>query len=228
MLQADAQLPAPRAAIAWASVAPLVLLGRFGLIDSVADLDRDIAGCIGTLAVRIEELSPPATPAEGPKAIAGGRPPANVVQSITRRIGRTLPLIYGAGPVGAGAAYRWKCQINENAKTPAFFNSSPELLYNEICGWGQHGDLTRQVFTAVHLRHGFESERSRRSFEFLDELQREVVGSVIEVVARGDSRLAQLFDLVLIGDLVSLALAAREGVDPGPVPIMEDLARRLR
>ena len=27
----------------------------------------------------------------------------------------------------------------------------PELCHNEICGWGQHGDVTRQVFTLVPL-----------------------------------------------------------------------------
>jgi len=24
---------------------------------------------------------------------------------------------------------------------------------NDICGWGQHGDITRQLFTIVNLRH---------------------------------------------------------------------------
>jgi hypothetical protein len=33
---------------------------------------------------------------------------------------------------------------------------------------------------------------------------------------------------VLVGDFVSLHLAAREGVDPGPVPVLEDLKHRLR
>ena len=33
----------------------------------------------------------------------------------------------------------------------------------------------------------------------------------------------QLFDLVLIGDVVAITLAANEGVDPGPIPVLEDL-----
>ena len=41
---------------------------------------------------------------------------------LARRIGRTIPLIYGGGPIGAVAAARWKCQVNENAKAPAFAN----------------------------------------------------------------------------------------------------------
>ena len=32
---------------------------------------------------------------------------------------------------------------------------------------------------------------------------------------------------MLIGDFVSLHLAAREGIDPGPVPVLDELKRRL-
>ena len=60
---------------------------------------------------------------------------------------------------------RWKCDVNENAKAPAFWAAHPELDHNEICGWGQHGDVTRQLFTLVELRHGFEHERLAPRFD---------------------------------------------------------------
>ena len=63
------------------------------------------------------------------------------------------------------AATRWKTQVNENAKVPAFANAMPELCHNEICGWGQHGDLTRQVFQLVLLRHDDEHPQDTRRFE---------------------------------------------------------------
>ena len=40
-------------------------------------------------------------------------------------------------------------------------------------------------------------------------------------------RLAQLFDLVFLGDIVSLLLATQEGLDPGPTPTRDDLVSRL-
>ena len=97
---------------------------------------------------------------------------ANPAREIARRIDRTIPLIYGGGALGAVAAYRWKCDVNENAKAPAFWNAYPELDHNEICGWGQHGDVTRQVFTLVELRHGFEHERLAPRFAITTELDR--------------------------------------------------------
>jgi len=90
---------------------------------------------------------------------------ANHAREIARQIGRTIPLIYGGGALGAVAAYRWKCDVNENAKAPAFWNTYPELDHNEICAWGQHGDVTRQLLTLVELRHGFEHDRLRLRFD---------------------------------------------------------------
>jgi glucose/mannose-6-phosphate isomerase len=56
---------------------------------------------------------------------------------------------------------------------------------------------------------------------------REVVADVIEVHAEGDGDLAQLLDLVLFGDYVSLWMAVGAGIDPGPVPILGELKEAL-
>ena len=45
--------------------------------------------------------------------------------------------------------------------------------------------------------------------------------------AKGEGALAQLFDLILLGDLVSLQMAANEDVDPGPVPVLDEIKQRL-
>jgi glucose/mannose-6-phosphate isomerase len=47
------------------------------------------------------------------------------------------------------------------------------------------------------------------------------------VMAEGEGPLAQLFDLILFGDFVSLHLAAQEGIDPGPVPILDEIKAAL-
>jgi glucose/mannose-6-phosphate isomerase len=153
--------------------------------------------------------------------------PANLAANLARAIGRTIPLVYGGGAVGAVAAQRWKAQCNENAKVPAFANRVPELCHNEVAGWGQHGDVTRQVLTLVELRHDFEHPQIGRRFELVNELVEEVVGSIHRVDAEGDGALAQLFDLVLVGDMVSLHLAFDAGVDPGPIPALEHVKQGL-
>ena len=117
--------------------------------------------------------------------------------------------------------------MQENAKTPAFASLQPELCHNEVAGWGQDGDVTRQVLTLVTLRHDGEHPEIARRFELVAEIMEEVVGDVVVVRTEATDDIARFFDLALFGDLVSLHLAGREGVDPGPVPVLGEIKQRL-
>jgi glucose/mannose-6-phosphate isomerase len=152
---------------------------------------------------------------------------ANPAREIARRIGRTIPLIHAGGHLGAVAAMRWKADVNENAKSPAYWAAHPELDHNEICGFGQHGDVTRQLLTLVELRHGGEHERLLPRFDYARGLLEECVASVIRVDAEGEGRLAQLLDLMYVGDWTSCYLALDNDVDPGPVDAIAGLKAAL-
>ena len=117
--------------------------------------------------------------------------------------------------------------MNENAKVPAFWNTQPELCHNEVSGWGQHGDVTRQVITLVGLRHDFEHPQVMHRFELTYRLLDEVVAGIEEVQAEGEGELAQLLDLILVGDVTSIQLALQEGVDPGPIPAQDQIKHAL-
>ena len=118
-----------------------------------------------------------------------------------------------AGPgIGAAAAYRWKCQLNENAKVPAFAAELPEAGHNEIVGWEDAASFGR--FAAVFLEDPDAGERLAARIE----LTAEIVGSeaaVVERVApRGATRVQRLVSHVALGDLVSLYAAVLRGADP--------------
>jgi glucose/mannose-6-phosphate isomerase len=122
-----------------------------------------------------------------------------------------VPVIAGA-EVAAAAAYRWKCQINENAGQPAFASALPELDHNEIVGWPAAGEHAR--FSAVVLEDPGAHPRNVLRVE-LTAGAAEAGAEVVErVAARGESRLERLVSLVLLGDLVSLYLAVLRGKDP--------------
>jgi glucose/mannose-6-phosphate isomerase len=154
-------------------------------------------------------------------------PSRNPARELARRIDRTIPIVYGAGGFGGVAAMRWKSSINENAKSPAFWNVYPELDHNEVCGWGQHGDVTRQVFTLVELHHGMEHPQLERRMTATRELIEEALHQVITVDAEGEGRLAQLLDLIYLGDWTSYYLALANDVDPGPIDAVTQLKARL-
>ncbi len=201
-------IPQPRAALGAMAIPPLVLLEEIGLFPGALQW---VDQAVGQLRRRRDQLVRPGSMAE----------------ELARRIGRTIPLVHSSGDLGAAAALRWKAQCNENAKCPAFFNVYPELCHNELAGWGQHGDATRQLITLVNLRHDAEHPQVSRRFDLVADVLREVVADVVEVRASGEGDLAQLLDLALIGDFVSLHMAGNEGIDPGPIPVLVDLKLEL-
>ena len=201
-------IPQPRVGLGALAIPPLVVLEEIGLFPGASQW---VDFAVEQLTERRDELVED----------------DNVAADLARRIGRTIPVVYGGGQIGATAAARWKNQINENAKAPAFWNASPELCHNEIAGWGQHGDVTRQVMTVVNLRHEFEHPQVSRRFALVDGMVDEAVASVQSVEAGGEGQLAQLLDLILVGDFVAWHLAAQEGLDPGPVPALDAIKSAL-
>ncbi len=149
--------------------------------------------------------------------------PDSEPKELARRIGRTMPLIYGGGAIGTTAARRWKMAFNHNVKTPAFWAPMPDLCHNELVGFGRNGDVTREIFTQIQLRHDGEHPQTARRFEYVEEKTIEVMHEVLSVTAGGEGPVAQLFDLIYTGDITTLELAAAEGLDPGPLPVVDDL-----
>jgi glucose/mannose-6-phosphate isomerase len=135
----------------------------------------------------------------------------------------TIPIVYGAD-LTAPVAYRWKCQMNENAKLPAFSHQLPEADHNEIAGWqGTEGWPMAAIFLADRDQH----PRVRRRLELTAKAVADHAAAVVQLETEGESRTERLLWAVLLGDLVSLHLAASRGVDPGPVTAIEGLKDNL-
>lgn len=169
-----------------------------------AEVDSSVSAAVDQLRRRRDEL----TATDGP----AGR--------LARRVGRTLPLVYGADAVGTAVAHRWKQQVNLGAKAASFANGLPGLAGDEIAGWGQHGDMTRQVFSLVVLRHDHESTEVDERMAGVYDLVDEVVHERHVVEAAGDGALAQALDLVFYGDVFSHHLAQELEIDPGPTDVV--------
>jgi glucose/mannose-6-phosphate isomerase len=203
-----ADAPVDRAALASLSVPVLLLLERIGMYPGAGEWIR--SAVLQATRRRNELITE-----------------ENFARRLSRRLGRSLPIVYGGNGLGGFAAEFWKSQFNLNAKVASFANQVPELTHDEIAGWGQDGDVTRQVFHAFLLRHEFEHPQVSQRLDVVEEVLVEVVGSVHVVQAEGDGLLAQLFDLVLIGQFLTLHSAVEQGIDPGPVPIVTEIASRV-
>jgi len=124
------------------------------------------------------------------------------------------------------AALRWKCQFNENSKTPAFTNVFPELNHNEIVGWQGLRALGIPAAVAV-LRDASEHPRVSRRIAITLELMRGDGVAAREIWSEGRSLVTRIFSLIYVGDFASIYLAFLNGEDPTPVHRIQELKRRL-
>jgi glucose/mannose-6-phosphate isomerase len=153
--------------------------------------------------------------------------PDNIAEQLATKLVDKLIVIHGGGALGAAAAQRWKTQINVNAQSPAFWSSQPELGHNEIAGWNQHIEWAKRHTEIVALRHDSEHPQISRRFDLIDEHLQGNVSGVHHVRAQGDGDLAQLLDLFLIGDFVSLHMAQQLGIETSGLALLDELRRSL-
>jgi glucose/mannose-6-phosphate isomerase len=198
----------PRAAVAYMTVAALEVAARCGAGPRVVS-DIDVA------AEHLEEL----VIQWGPEA-----PEESEAKTLARSLVGTVPVVAGAGTT-TPIAYRWKTQLNENAKVPAFWHELPELDHNEIVGWTSAAEFGR--FSAIFLEDCDSHPRVQDRVELTDQLIADQAAGTYRVSTRGQTPFERVFSLVLLGDLVSVYLAALRGVDPGPVAIIDRLKGEL-
>ena len=199
----------PRAALGHLGFAALGALETMGLLPPLADDVDETVKVLEGLAQRL-----------GPEAATEGNP----AKLLADLIGDRVPVIWGAEGIGAVAAMRWKTQMNENGKVPAFFSAMSELDHNEVVGWTvPYG----QRFSLVALRHDGEHPEIAARFELSYDIARAAGVESEEVRASGRSNLARLMSLILAGDFTSVYVGLRRGVDPTPVAVIDHLKASL-
>jgi glucose/mannose-6-phosphate isomerase len=192
----------PRAAVAYALIVALEVAAAVGVCDS---FELQVEGAA--------QLAAALAAAWGP-----GAADDSLAKKLARGLHGTAPQIAGAG-ITEAIAYRWKTQINENAKMRCSSHQLPELDHNEIVGWQRAAELGR--FSAVFLDDVSLHPRLRDRITLTHQLVAPRAAVCYRVQSIGDSALERVTSLVLLGDLVSLYLAILAGLDPSPVELIE-------
>jgi len=110
---------------------------------------------------------------------------------------------------------------------PAYASALPELDHNEICGFAGMPAELAHLAKLVMLREPRQHRQTERRFDLTRELVEPNVSQVLSITAEGQSPLARMLDLVMLGDYASLYAALLRAVDPGPVEVIERLKERL-
>lgn len=137
----------------------------------------------------------------------------------------TIPMIYASNKF-AGVAKRFQNQFNENTKIPAKHEILPELNHNEINAY--QDPVLNKNFSMILLRDDNDSEQIKTRFELTRKLAEGKVKSIVEISAKGESLLAKMMSLILIGDYLSYKLAEAKNVDPDAVKNNDILKAELK
>lgn len=139
----------------------------------------------------------------------------------TTLVGKT-PVVYSSFQYKA-VAMIWKIKINENAKTPAFWNFLPEMNHNEMVGY----TLPQAPFHAILLRDPQDDPRNLKRYDVLLPLLAEkgITGVTIDI--SGMSVYTGLLNTLLLGDFTAYYLALAYDQDPEPVEMVEAFKKLL-
>ncbi|CAN5759815.1 bifunctional phosphoglucose/phosphomannose isomerase [soil metagenome] len=202
----------PRASLGYLALPLLAVLERMGLTrpmgDDVAEAEAVLAG-IARACDRGASLA------------------ANPAKQLAVAVGGKISLVYGGQGLAAVAARRFKCDLNEYAKAPAFANELPEMGHNEIEGFGELSDVLRSRAVVVELRDTEEDERLAERFEATRRILDGRVAGFRQVRATGSSALARLMSLVMTTQLAAVYAGLAAGSDPGPVNVIRRLKEEL-
>ena len=150
----------------------------------------------------------------------------NFAKKVALNLYQYLPLVYGSEGLFEAVAMRWKTQINENSKWPCFWNVFPELDHNEIVGYEIENSINRQV-KIIYLQDKEGLLRVEQRQKITRKIIEDKVAEVIICPTKGKGKMARMFSLIYLGDLVSYYLAILNQVDPSPVACIEDLKKEL-
>lgn len=202
----------PRASLGYLTLPILAVLVEVGLVPDAQD---DVDEAIETLAGIGQRCH---------RKVATDENPA---KDLARKISGRIPVVYGGAGLGAVAAYRFKSDLNEYGKTPAFYNVFPELDHNEIVGWNQLADVTSDKFVLVLLRDPDEHPRIALRMDITRRLVERNVAEVVEVHAEGTAALARILSSILLTQLAAIYVGLSYRIDPGPVEVIQALKKEL-
>ena len=188
----------PRAALAYLFFPMLNVLHSCGLID---DPIKDVAGLVKVLRKDVFK--------EKGKELA-------------KRLADKVPIIYASDRFKA-VAYRWKTQINENAKVHAFTNTFSELNHNEMVGYTS----LKGYYYVVIIKDESDLPQIRKRMMLTKEIIRKSGVDIIEIGITGGSLLTKMFSAIYIGDWTSYYLALEYETDPTPVDVIEGFKKKL-
>ncbi len=191
-----------------------LLLSVFASLDIIPNPEDELRSAVKAMRLQQQFIS-----ADIPAA-------KNIAKRYAGQMMGRFVTIFGSG-ILAPVARRWKTQINELAKAWSQYEILPEADHNTLNGIIEpQSSLSGMLALFLrcstdHPRNCLRSELTRKIF-MLEGINTD------EIHASGESRLAQQWSCLHLGDYVSYYLAMGYGVDPTPIEAIINLKMEMK
>lgn len=143
-------------------------------------------------------------------------------REVAAKIAGKLPVIYTT-TYNEGLAIRLRQQLNENSKILCWHHVFPELNHNELVGWTQKHD----ELAVIILRDPSEYSRNESRIAISKEVFVKYTSNIIDIYAKGGSKIEKAIYLIHLGDWISSFLANSRGIDAVEVSVINHLKSQL-
>ena len=191
----------PRAMLTYSVVQQFFLLAHYGLIDS--SYIEDVQNTIALLNREVDEIK-------------------DLAHQTALALNSKTAVIYIESGL-EGVAVRMRQQINENSKALCWHHVIPEMNHNELVGWAGG----KEEYAVIILRTSYEHYRSSVRMNISKEIINKQTSTVLEIKAKGESKIEQAFYHILFGDWTSIYLAELNRVDDVEVKVIDYLKSEL-
>jgi glucose/mannose-6-phosphate isomerase len=220
----------PRATLWALSMPPLFVARALGLLQLPDEV-------VESAAKRLEDVSFQCRPSSESFV--------NPAKGAALGLAGSVPMIWGTSALTSVVAYRFACQLNENAKYPAVYGALPEANHNQVVAFD--GAFARSDDSGDFFRDRVEQPESaaasrlrlvvlRDTEEHPQVAKRRAVSvelaeargiPVTEFTADAGHPLERLAGLAGLVDYVTVYLGMVMGVDPTPVNAIEELKAKI-
>ncbi len=143
-------------------------------------------------------------------------------QKIAEKLLNKITVIYSLGTC-EGAVVRFRQQINENSKMLCWHHVFPEMNHNELVGWTEKNEN----LVVVTFHTSFDYARTKKRYDVCKPIFEKYSSGVIDITAKGESKLEQFLYLINIGDWISCDIADLRGIDAVEVNVINHLKSEL-
>lgn len=138
-----------------------------------------------------------------------------------------IPVIYSVSDSTNSVGYRFKCQVNENAKLHAFHHEIPEMNHNEIIGWESYQEKQFNAKIVNIVDETYHSQIQKR-FSILKDIFSKTGVEIISIKSNEENFKVRLLDLIYLADWISYYLGVLRGFDPSEIDNIHTLKEKLK